>query len=333
MEKKSFPPKSRQLPKRPKNCSPSHIIGAPRWTVSYSGGDTPEWLAYLIDCHIHRCLDEGLPSWPKFIPLGTAAPLGQKLGLRSPLTSEEIAQALRQNMSITVEIRFEAVDDRGSRMKRTHWFCRYQGSGTPGPPEDPAATFFTIEVAPEEGWFRTYDARPVNRNYQRGLPPASKLLYEWLSYRLYAAALQGYATAPIRYSNYCRYASLRREISAENVRTQMEALQEPHFRSGYLAEVAYESGPLTAGLPDWMLVYTAGPSAKKEFVEFRKRRIRAILPEPDWYASRFPVPPGEEALHDRQEEESSPKIKNRGLAAVTDSTDPPARRARKRPAK
>lgn len=178
----------------------------------------------------------------------------------------------------------------------TTLFRRYAGSVDVGLLEDPKEARLRVEVldAVFEYW-GLYEILPLHTKYYQQLAPGPRALYEWLSYRLYAAALEGRATATIGYADFCRYGSQPRQNAVAEVQAQMEALHGPHFQSGYLAEVTYDAALDIDGLPDWILTYRAGERARKEFRQFRKRKIGAISPPPDFYALQRLNPAGEVA--------------------------------------
>ena len=49
--------------------------------------------------------------------------------------------------------------------------------------------------------------------------------------------------------------------------------------------MTYDAALDPEGLPDWTLTYRAGERARKEFRQFRKRKIGATSPSPDFCAA------------------------------------------------
>jgi len=265
---------------------PAQLIPAPCWKVSYIHGP-PGWLAYLIDSHLFGRLEALWPALPETISLGTANTLSRQIGLRPPMSMKQLQTALDQNIGLLITSSLEAVNAKGRVVgTKDTWLRRYDRW-------HPSLSLFVpclsdpnepIVLQVIDGYrecFGRIDPRPVHLEFRQALPSATRSLYEWLSYRLYAAALQGSPIATIGYGDYCRYASLPRQLSPSEMKRQVETLHEPLFQSGYVAEVSYEARVYADELPDWKLLYRVGPGARNQFVRFHEWGIQALVEEAD----------------------------------------------------
>jgi hypothetical protein len=283
---------------------PSVVVSDTQWIVSYDLDGPPGWLAYLMDLHIQACVEESLNSQRKTLFLCTTKTIAQMLGLREEVPYQEMEQALQQLTGIVVTRETVSVDDQKTSCESTRGYRRYEAAterGRLGEPQE-----MTVRIRLLDALFDYRDeceVLPLDPEYRQGLQAGARTLYEWLSYRLYAAALKGCATAPICYSDFCRYAGQPRRTTGEEVRAQMDVLHQPHCESDYLAEVLYEPSPDRDGLPDWTLTYRGGTRAQQQFIEFRRKRIRAVMPATDFEAARSLTLPATAEASDTPEPE------------------------------
>lgn len=232
--------RSREREAEPIKRSSGRKDATPEWTVSYGSAGPPGWLAYLLELHIRAGLQKSWPSRPKHLSFQSSTQLCRTLGLRTALPGEHFKKALQQLIEVGVTRKKHTVDH-GVSHDQTTSFQRYEGSVTIGLLEDPKEATLDINLLdPVFKYWNECEFLPLNTDHYQKLPPGPRALYEWLSYRLYAAALEGCPAGTIGYSDFCRYASQPRQRAIEEVRAQMEALHQPHVQSGYLAGVTYE---------------------------------------------------------------------------------------------
>ncbi len=281
------------------------------WLVDYSSRyGQPGPLAYKLDTLIiNRKLDEIGRPVPKLLKLGSLNQISEDLSVADSGTNKSaIRVALLQNASafITAKITYRATD--GTERHLEAGFNRY-------------AVVFTGETLPDG---RTADAvyliisdiyqevlnhaltRPLDYEYMKALPPAAQRFYEIVSYQMYAALKYNNPRARLLYSEYCLLSTATRYFDFDHVKKQMYKTHKPHLESGYLLRAQYETTMDQDGKPDWIMHYTPGPNADREFQAFiggikskrllkqQERRARGEqrpLPFPEFFGKQKAAPP------------------------------------------
>lgn len=126
--------------------------------------------------------------------------------------------------------------------------------------------------------FSGMPTRPLDYDFLRDLPPASQRLYELISYQIFAALNRGNPRARYLYSDFCKYAPLTRYQDREDVRKQLHKIHAPHLKAGYIKKAELELMIDENGDADWIIWYTPGPKAKREFKEFNSKKIVRLGP-------------------------------------------------------
>src|SRR4051794_14875427 len=92
-------------------------------------------------------------------------------------------------------------------------------------------------------------SRPLDYEYLRSLAPVAQRWYELASFQVFAAVRHG-KPARLSYRDFCMYAPQTRYLVGGEVRKQMTRIHEPHVRSGYIADAAFEATTDKQGFPD-----------------------------------------------------------------------------------
>lgn len=242
------------------------------WAVSHSAQyGPPRQLAYKLDTLIvNRRIDEAKRPLPKIFCLGSLRDIARELDLGGDTNS--IRKALRQNAftGISAKLSYRSTDGCERRIEAD--FTRYSVvfAGEKLPDGRTADAVYLILTDPYLEVLNHAPFRPLDYDYLKLLAPAAQRFYEVVSYRIYTALKYGRPTARMLYSDFCTFSALRRYTDYEHFKKQMYKIQRPHLESGYLAEVCYEDTCDGEGNPDWVLIYTPGPRAKREFATFQK---------------------------------------------------------------
>jgi hypothetical protein len=114
--------------------------------------------------------------------------------------------------------------------------------------------------------------RPLDYAYLQALTPAAQRFYELISYYIFTTIKYKHPHAQILYSEYCMFSAQERHFDKDKFKSQMYKIHRPHLQSGYLKKASYESTLDPHGNPDWILHYTPGAKAKKEYRVFNPEK-------------------------------------------------------------
>jgi hypothetical protein len=112
-------------------------------------------------------------------------------------------------------------------------------------------------------------------------------LYELLSFRVFAALKNGRDKARYLYSDFCAFAPQTRYFEYDKVKKQMYKVHAPHKNAGYIVKAELEPTTDDKGNPDWLMLYTPGPKAKREFSVAVQQKV---LPGSDEEGMRAFIP-------------------------------------------
>lgn len=239
----------------------------------------PGILAYKVDTLvINRIIDELRPNIPEIVKIGSLSEIGEQLGRKGTRNTKPIADALSQNAGalITAKIDYAGNDGRSRtlELRSTRYGVIFVGERLPnGQKAD--AVYIALNPAFREV-LRHAKTRPLDYEFLKELPPASQRLYELLSYQIFAAINRGNPRARYLYSDFCKFAPLTRYEDREDVRKQLHKIHAPLIKAGYIKKAELEPSADEAGTPDWIIWYTPGPKAKREFKEFNAKKERQV---------------------------------------------------------
>jgi hypothetical protein len=242
------------------------------WEVT----NPPGPLAYKVDAIVvSRRIDESRPDIPKLLKLGSLRDICKEIGI-SPegKNTQAVKEALRENAfaGITARLDYKGQDgaERHFEFSDTRYGVILTGERLPNGQKADAVyiNFHDIFLS----LLHHSQTRPLDYEYLRVLPPASQRLYELLSFIVFGALRHGRKCATMLYSELCANAPLTRYYEWDKGKKQLYKLHKPHIERGYLAKVEYEEISGTDGRPDWIIRYTPGPKAKREYKVFTKRK-------------------------------------------------------------
>jgi hypothetical protein len=260
-----------------------------KWDVSYNNKyGQPGPLAYKIDTLvINRRIEEAERPVPKNIRLGSLREIASELGLGGDTSL--VKKALYQNASafITAKIRYVTKEkrERTAEFGKTRYGVLFAGEELA---DGTTADAVYIEL---NDWYRdiinTAKTRPLDYDYLRELPPTAQRLYELLSFRVFAALKNGRDKARYLYSDFCAFAPQTRYFEYDKVKKQMYKVHAPHKNAGYIVKAELEPTTDDKGNPDWLMLYTPGPKAKREFSVAVQQKV---LPGSDEEGMRAFIP-------------------------------------------
>jgi hypothetical protein len=271
------------------------------WEVSPSRKyGEPGPLAYKLDTIlVNRAIDEARPHIPEIIKLGSLREICEALNI-SPegKNTQLVKNAFHQNASayITAKLDYKSLD--GSERTFEFGASRYEVIflGQKLPNGQKADAVYIILHRTFREFLAHAKARPLDYEYLKALPPAAQRLYELISFQIFAALKNDNPRARYLYSDFCKYAPLTRYGKWEQVKKQLYKVHRPHKESGYLSKVEFEEITDEEGRPDWVMWYTPGRKARREFKEFTTRK-----------GETAPVPPRLVSKAPRQEIQLSTK--------------------------
>jgi hypothetical protein len=233
-----------------------------RWRVK----NPPDPLGYKIDTLIiNRRIEEAGKPVPKLIRLGSLSELSEELGLKNTRNTDQIKNAIIQNVGAVITAKFNYKTKDGTERKIEIADTRYGAifTGEELPNGDKAdATYIILHDIYRE-ILNSAPTRPLDYDYLKELTPIAQRFYELLSYQMFAA-VKHRRTAKMLYSEFCTYAPQTRFFDWEQVRPQMYRLHKPHLASGYVESIHFEQLRGDDGTLDWLFTYTAGRKAKGE---------------------------------------------------------------------
>lgn len=246
-----------------------------KWIVSYNerSGQARQ-LAYKIDTLIvNRRIDDIGRPLPKYVRLGSLREVARDLGINAADT-DSIKRAIKQNAGIQIEAELTYKTRDGKQRELEAIFHRYSvvftGEKLDGG-QKADAVYIALDPVYQEVLNHAPD-RPLDYAYLVSLTPAAQRFYELISYYIYSAIKYGHPYAQILYSEYCTFSAQERHFDKDKFKSQMYKIHRPHLRSGYLKQARYESTLDRDGKPDWILYYTPGPKAKKEYKAFNPEK-------------------------------------------------------------
>ena len=254
------------------------------WEVMHSPGP----LGYKLDTAIiNRRIDEYRKrgNIPPLIKLGSLGSICEELGYTlSGRTTDQIKDALKENAAalITARLNYRTNDgvEEYFEFSSTRYAIILTGQKLPDGRKADAVyiQFHDLYLS----LLNRSQTRPLDYEYLKSLPPASQRLYELVSFNMFGALHHGRNCATMTYSELCATAPLTRYDKWDQAKKQLYKVHKPHLDSGYLKAVDYQTTTDAAGRPDWIIRYTPGPKAKREYREFNGQRE-----EP----ARKPAPP------------------------------------------
>ena len=252
------------------------------WEVSPSRKyGEPGPLAYKLDSLlVSRAIDEARPHIPEIIRLGSLREICEALRLGAD--TNLVKKALLQNASafITAKLRYRGVD----RTERTFEFgaTRYEVIfvGQKLPNGHKADAVYIVLHRTFREFLAQAKTRPLDYEYLKALPPAAQRLYELISFQVFAALKHGNDRARYLYSEFCKFAPLTRYEEWDKVKKQLYKIHKPHKDSGYLSKIEFEETTDEEGRPDWIMWYTPGRKARREYQEFTTKRLERSSTRP-----------------------------------------------------
>ena len=230
------------------------------WKVRHRPGP----LAYKVETLvINRIIDETSKPVPKILPLGSLRSLARLADLGTQ--TEKVKEALLQNAYAAIYAKISYRTRAGKRKYAAVAFTRYklvfEGEELPD-----GAVADKVYLVLDDDYLKilnTAQARPVDYDYLRKLPPMAQRLYELLSFQIFAALKNNHRTARMLYSDFCKYAPQTRHYTYDRVKKQMYKVHRLHLKNEYIQSVVIEDIP---GVDDdWLMIYTPGKKARAEF--------------------------------------------------------------------
>jgi hypothetical protein len=247
-----------------------------KWEVSYNiRHGQPGPLAYKLDTVIinRRIEEEGKPL-PKIIKLGSLREVCRELEVNEGQATKNVKQALYQNASafITAKLTYKGKDgsERKFEFGDTRYGVVFTGEDLPDGQKADAVYIVLHDIYRE--LLNAAPTRPLDYDYIKKLPPAAQRLYELLSFQVFAALKNGRPRARYLYSEYCTYAPQIRYFDFDRVKKQMYKVHAAHRKAGYISKTEFEETIDPKGKPDWVMYYTPGPKARREFKAFTSKR-------------------------------------------------------------
>ena len=247
-----------------------------QWEVSYNSKyGQPRQLAYKLDTVVvNRRIDDEKRPVPKVLKLGSLNHMCSDLGLNtSGKNMVNLKRAILQNAGtmITAKLSYRAADGAERRLEAA--FARYSVifTGERLPTGAKADGVYLVFNEPYWEVLNNAPVRPLDYDYLKRLTPAPQRFYEILSYRMFAAMRNKYATARLSYAEYATYSAQTRYFDVQHFKKQMYKVHRPHLVSGYILKVTYEEALDGNGQKDWIMHYVPGPKAFTEYQVFQGR--------------------------------------------------------------
>ena len=236
----------------------------------------PGALAYKLDALlINRLIDELRPDIPEVIKLGSLREICKELGTERNTTA--MKRALYQNAfaAITAKLEYTGNDGvlRRFEFGSTRYGVVFAGETLPNGKVADAVYIVLNPIFREV--LRYAKTRPLDYDYLKELPPASRRLYELLSFQMFAALKHENPRAKYLYSDLCKFAPLTRYDNWDQVKKQLYKIHLPHRNSGYLKAIEFKEIRDADGRIDWILWYSPGPKAYREYEEFTAKKSKS----------------------------------------------------------
>jgi hypothetical protein len=247
-----------------------------KWCVKFKAEEgAPGELAYRIDrLIIDKCL-EAHREIPNVLRLGTLGDICKVLDIPpSGKNMRNIKSALLQLQGTRIDIANDLGEGRFYRYPSIMFTGDKRSDGTRSD-----AIYLEISTA-YQAILRRSSRRPLDYDYIGTLPPAASRLYELVSSRIFAALQKGGRNleARILYSEFCELSALTRYEIYKSMAFQMKRIHKPHIESSYISGVTYDARTDKRGRPDWMMIYTPGDKARREFRAATKRGVEVKPP-------------------------------------------------------
>ncbi len=245
----------------------------------------PGELAYKIDTLvINRLVDDLYPDIPEVIKIADSLQqLAELIGRKKTGSTTQIKNALYQNAfaAITARLEFTGQD----KVRRTFEFgsTRYGivFIGERLPNGETADAIYIVLNPLFRDLLRHAKRRPLDYEYLKKLPPTAQRWYELVSFQIFAALNLGNPRASYPYSKLCERAGLDRFFTWDRAKKQLYKIHRPHIENSYISKVEAEQTTDRQGRPDWILWYTPGRKAKREYKKFNERpRLKDSSPKP-----------------------------------------------------
>lgn len=245
----------------------------------------PGELAYKIDTLvIYRVIDELYPDIPEVIKIADSLrQLGELIGKKKTGNIADIKNALYQNASAFITARLEFTGKDRTRRRFEFGSTRYDivFIGERLPNGETADAIYIVPHPIYRDLLRHAKRRPLDYEYLKKLAPTALRWYELVSFQIFAALNLGNPRARYLYSDLCKRADLDRFFTWDRAKKQLYKIHRPHVESGYISKVEAEQTTDKQGRPDWIIWYTPGPKAKREYREFNERpRLADSSPKP-----------------------------------------------------
>jgi hypothetical protein len=243
---------------------------AVQWKLSHNSEyGQPGALAYKIDTLlVNRRIEESGRPVPKIIRLGSLREIAEEVGLGRNTNAVKLALLQNATATITAKISYHTQD--GGEQWLEAAFSRYSivFTGQRLPQGGSADGVCLVLNDIYQQILNTAIFRPLDYEYMKVLPPIAQRFYEIVSYQIYAAVRHGNPRAKLAYSDYCLLSTATRYLDFDHVKKQMYKVLRPHIQSGYIAKVEYEATTNERDEPDWVMYFTPGLNANREYRAF-----------------------------------------------------------------
>lgn len=254
-----------------------------KWRVSPSRDfGEPGPLAYDFDTLIlNKLIDEFRPDIPRLFKIADSLNhLNEMLGKKGTRDTDKLKRAILQNVGtiIHADIHYKGKDgaERDFEFAASRYSVIFVGEKLPGGNKAEAIYILLNELYMEH--LRRSNTRPLDYNYICQLTPAPRRFYELISPEFYGAINHGNKEANYLYSELCTFAPLTRHTDIKKMHSQMSKIHKPHTESGYISKINFERITDSKGRPDWLLRYTPGKRAFREYRVFVPNRSEKRLP-------------------------------------------------------
>ncbi len=274
-----------------------------KWRVSPSRDfGEPGPLAYDFDTLIlNKLIDELRPEIPRLFKIaGSLNHLNEMLGKKGTRDTAYLKKAILQNVGtiIHADIHYKGKDgtERDFEFAASRYSVIFVGEKLPGGKKAEAIYVLLNELYIEH--LKRSNTRPLDYNYLCQLTPAPRRFYELISPEFYGAINHGNKEASYLYSELCTFAPLARQTEIKKMHSQMAKIHKPHQDSGYISKINFDRITDGKGLPDWLIHYTPGRKAFREFRAFvPARSMKQLPPKPRLVELPQPAPQSLDADH------------------------------------
>ncbi len=253
------------------------------WEVSANAKyGHPGILAYKLDTLvINQLIDELYPDIPEVIKIANSLrELSVLIGKESTGDTAKVKNALYQNAfaAITARLEFTGKDRKQRRFEfgSTRYGVVFTGERLPN--GETADAIYIVLNPLFRDVLQNAKRRPLDYQYLKELPPSAQRWYELVSFQIFAALNRGNSRARYLYSELCKRAPITRFWTWEQAKKQLYKIHRPHIESGYISKFNAEETADEGGRLDWVLWYTPGQKAQREYQEFNDRPQKTQTP-------------------------------------------------------